>query len=47
MTYDYVVKRPYANFHNFLEISLDSTTIFGLSCANSHLKTDNSGHEAF
>ena len=47
MNYGYVVKHPYASFHNFLETSLDSTTLYGLNCANFHFKTDNSGHEMF
>ena len=47
MNYGYVVKRPYANFHNFLETSLDSITLYGLNCANFYFKTDNSGHEMF
>ena len=47
MNCDYVVKHPYASFHNFLETSLDSTIVYGLNCANFCLKTDNSGHEMF
>ncbi len=47
MNYYYIVKHPCASFHNFLETSLDSTTLCGLNCANFHLKTDNSGHETF
>ncbi len=47
MNYVYVVKRPCANFHNFFETSLDSTTVYGLNCANFHFLMDNSGHETF
>ncbi len=31
MNYGYVVKHPYASLHNFLEISLDSTVVYGLN----------------
>ena len=37
MNYDHVVKHPCASFHNFLETSLDSITVYGLNCANFHL----------
>ncbi len=47
MKYRYVVKHPYATFHNFLQTSLDSTIAYGLNCANFHFKPDNSGHEMF
>ena len=47
MNYGYVVKRPYANFYNFLETSLDNITVYGLNCASFHFLMDNSGHEMF
>ena len=47
MDYDYVVKHPYASFHNFLPTSLDSTIAYGLNCAKFHFEKDNSGHETF
>ena len=47
MNYGYVVKRPYANFYNFLGLSLDRITVYGLNCANSHPLKENLGHEMF
>ena len=47
MNYGYAVKHSYASFHNFLETSLDSTTLYGLNYAKFYFKMDNSGHEMF